>query len=109
MKPKPYKNMDIKNLLIDAPNVSVTVTIEDLRAFATDVANQVVSSLDKVSKEETVWLSIEQAAQRLGVNKATLWRWNKTGYLTGTKFGAKVRYKERDVARIELSEKGGVA
>ena len=101
--------MNLEKLLSDTPNVSVTVTIEDLRAFATDVANQVVSSLDKVSKEETVWLSIEQAAQRLGVNKATLWRWNKTGYLTGTKFGAKVRYKESDVERIESSEKKGGA
>lgn len=102
--------ISINKLLADTPNVSVTVTIEDLRAFATDVANQVVSSLDKASKEETVWLSPEQVANRLGVDKSTLWRWGKTGYLSGTKFGAKVRYRESDVERIESSEKkGGVA
>ena len=109
MKPLIILSMDIKSLLTDTPNVSVTVTIEDLRTFATEVANQVISSLDRTSKEETVWLSIEQVAQRLGVNKATLWRWNKTGYLSGTKFGAKVRYKESDVERIESSEKKGGA
>lgn len=89
----------------DALNVSVTVTAEDLRAFAMEVANQVIFSLDRVSEEETVWLSAEQVAQRLGVTRATLWRWDKMGYLTGTKFGKKVRYKESDVARIEASEK----
>lgn len=95
----------ISKLLTDTSNVSVTVTIEDLRAFATEIANEVVSSLDKVSKEETVLLSADQVAQRLKVNKATLWRWGKTGYLTGIKFGAKVRYRESDVKRIESSER----
>lgn len=99
--------INISNLLTDAPNVSVTVTAEDLREFATEVANQVVSSLDREPKEDSAWLSVDQVAQRLGVNKATLWRWNKTGYLTGTKFGAKLRYKESDVVRIESSEKKG--
>lgn len=99
--------MELEKILADAPKVSVTVTIEDLKTFATEVANQVISSLDRVSKEEIVWLSVEQVAHRLGVNKATLWRWNKTGYLTGTKFGAKLRYKESDLVRIESSEKKG--
>jgi len=97
--------LQISKLLTDTSNVSVTVTIEDLRAFATEIANEVVSSLDKVSKEETVLLSADQVAQRLKVNKATLWRWGKTGYLTGIKFGAKVRYRESDVKRIESSER----
>lgn len=101
---------NIQQLLTDTPNVSVTVTVEDLKAFAEEVANQVISSLDKASKEETVWLSPEQVAQRIGVDKSTLWRWNKTGYLPGTKFGNKLRYRESDVERIESSEKkGGVA
>lgn len=95
----------IKDLLNDASGISVTVTIEDLQTFAMEVANQVISSLDRIPKEETVWLSAEQVAQRLGVNRSTLWRWDKIGYLTGTKFGNKIRYKESDVTRIEASEK----
>ncbi|MBD5420982.1 MAG: helix-turn-helix domain-containing protein [Bacteroides sp.] len=102
--------LNISEILTDAPNVSVTVTIEDLRSFAQEVAEKVVASLGKVTNEDTVWLSPEQTAKRLGVNKATLWRWGKTGYLVGTKFGCKVRYRESDVARVESSEKkGGVA
>ena len=99
----------IAELLADTPYVSVTVTAEDLREFATQVVNETIASMDATVKEEPIWLSPEQVAHRLGVNKATLWRWNKIGYLSGTKFGAKLRYRQSDVERIELSEKKGGA
>lgn len=97
----------IAELLADTPYVSVTVTAEDLREFATQVVNETIASMDATAKEEPTWLSPEQVAHRLGVNKATLWRWNKIGYLSGTKFGAKLRYRQSDVERIESSEKKG--
>lgn len=102
--------INIKELLADTPNVSVTMTAQDLREFATQVVNETIASMDATVKEEPTWLSPDQVAQRLGVNKATLWRWNKIGYLSGTKFGAKLRYRQSDVERIESSEKkGGMA
>lgn len=99
----------IAELLADTPYVSVTVTAQDLREFATQVVNETIASMDATTKEEPIWLSPEQVAHRLGVNKATLWRWNKIGYLSGTKFGAKLRYRQSDVERIESSEKKGGA
>ena len=39
--------------------------------------------------------------QRLGKSRATLWRWNASGYLTCYKVGGKNCYKQSDVERIE--------
>lgn len=38
------------------------------------------------------YLSREEAADKLGVNLSTLWRWNKDGYLPCVKIGSKVKY-----------------
>lgn len=99
------KEILLSKLMACSPHVSVTLTAEDLREFATQVVNETIASMDATAKEEPIWLSPEQVAHRLGVNKATLWRWNKIGYLSGTKFGAKLRYRQSDVERIESSEK----
>lgn len=39
--------------------------------------------------------------KRLGKSRATLWRWNASGYLTCYKIGGKNCYKQSDVERIE--------
>ena len=39
--------------------------------------------------------------QRLCKSRATLWRWNASGYLTCYKIGGKNCYKQSDVERIE--------
>lgn len=42
---------------------------------------------------------------RLGKSHATLWRWNKSGYLTCHKVGGKNCYKLSDIERIEGGNK----
>ncbi|MBQ8866668.1 MAG: helix-turn-helix domain-containing protein [Bacteroidaceae bacterium] len=51
-----------------------------------------------------MYLSAEETARRLKVDRSTLWRWNKDGYLITTKVGNKVRYKLSDVERIQKGE-----
>ncbi len=68
-----------------------------------------IKAIEKVfgnkSAEEPIWLSSAQVCERLDVNRSTLWRWSKEGYLPGTKFGNRVRYKLSDVERVETAEK----
>ena len=39
--------------------------------------------------------------KRLRKSRATLWRWNASGYLPCYKLGGKNQYKQLDVERIE--------
>ena len=48
-----------------------------------------------------VMLDESVVLQRLGKSRATLWRWNTSGYLTCYKIGGKNCYKQSDVERIE--------
>lgn len=43
--------------------------------------------------------------KRLGKSHATLWRWNKSGFLTCYKIGGKNCYRLSDVERIEGGNK----
>ena len=50
---------------------------------------------------------LDEAAvrHRLGKSNATLWRWNKSGYLTCHKVGGKNCYRLTDIERIEGGNK----
>lgn len=49
----------------------------------------------------------KEAAEQLGVNLTTLWRWHNEGYLKKVYVGDKPRYKQSDIDRI--LQKGGQA
>lgn len=94
-----------------ATQVAYTISADDLRSLMSSVIEETIektiTAQRKAMEPDVVWLSIEQVSQRLNVTPATLWRWNKEGYLTNYKFGARVRYKLSDVERIEETEKKG--
>ena len=50
-------------------------------------------------KKETD-LTAEETSEMLGVDKSTLWRWDKCGYLPKVKVGSKVRYRLTDVESL---------
>ena len=60
--------------------------------------------LDQRESKPEVYLTAGETAKRLKVDRSTLWRWNKEGYLVSTKVGSKVRYKLSDVERIQKGE-----
>ncbi len=64
------------------------------------VQNAVDRLLETREKSPEVYLTTGETAKRLEVDRSTLWRWNKDGYLVSTKRGGKVRYKLSDVERI---------
>lgn len=68
------------------------------------VQNAVNRLLEKRENKPEVYLSAEETAKRLKVDRSTLWRWNKEGYLISNKVGNKVRYKLSDIERIQRGE-----
>lgn len=68
------------------------------------VQNAIDKLLEQRENKPEVYLTAEETAKRLQVDRSTLWRWNKEGYLVSAKVGSKVRYKLSDVERIQKGE-----
>lgn len=73
--------------LIECIDYCVDKTRKDLEQIITD------------SNTET-YPSVDQVAKMFNVNKSTLWRWNKQGYLRHIEVGGKRRYRMSDVKKI---------
>lgn len=90
-------------------NIKVEMDGDDLLEFSNDLINRAKTELSveiaEAGKER--YLTKPEAKQMCGnVCDATLWHWNKKGYLKPVKIGNKVRYRLSDIRRI-LGEKDG--
>lgn len=83
-------------------NIKLEITSEDLRQFSEELINRAVNEVATVMQDsqEDHLLTKEETKQRLGVCDATLWHWDKKGYLKPVKVGSKVKYRESDVNKI---------
>ena len=96
--------MAIKDLLNNGANVSITVSAEDLRVFFAEVAQQVINQekAAQAAKNDVEMLNQAQVCSYLGVSKATVWRWEKIGYLRpSTRMGSRPMYLKTEVERIK--------
>ena len=91
--------MNINELLKNGGNISVTVSVADLKEFAMAVANEVMAAR-QAEREEEKYLSPDEVADMIGVCTNTLWRWNTQKYLCPIKVGRKSRYKLSDVKKV---------
>lgn len=96
--------MNIQGLLEAGANVSVTVSVVDLKEFALYLLDE-GKELGKAKKEPERWLTLKEAAELLGVSGNTLWRWNNTGYLCHVKVGRKPLYKLSDINKLKINNK----
>ncbi|MCD8202352.1 MAG: helix-turn-helix domain-containing protein [Prevotella sp.] len=59
----------------------------------------------KENDKAEIYLSADDAAERLGISKTTLWHWSKDNKkITPIHVGRKVRYRLSDVERIIKGE-----
>ena len=96
--------MAISEILSSGANVSITVTADDLRVFLAEVAQQVINQekAAQAAKNDVEMLNQAQVCSYLGVSKATVWRWEKIGYLRpSTRMGSRPMYNKTDVERIK--------
>lgn len=83
-------------------NITVAITLEDLRRFHQEVIADTKKELVRRSPrtEARRYLSIKQVCEMLDVDPSSLWRWRKRGYLVPAEIGGKRRYKMSDIRRI---------
>jgi len=100
---------DLLSILRDAPgSIRLEVSGEDLLAFSKSLIDrakeELATQVAEARKER--YLTKEQVKELCGVCDATLWHWNRKGYLKAVKVGNKVRYRTSDIQRI-LGEQDG--
>ena len=96
--------MAIQDLLNHGANVSITVSANDLREFLTEISKQVAEKekAADAARNDVEMLNQAQVCSYLGFSKATVWRWEKIGYLKpSTRMGARPMYIKTDVERIK--------
>ena len=96
--------MAIKDLLNNGANVGITVSAEDLRTFFAEVAQQVINQekAAEAAKNDVEMLNQAQVCSYLGVSKATVWRWEKIGYLRpATRMGARPMYLKSEIEKLK--------
>ena len=86
-------------------NVEITLTIK-----ANDLIELFQYSIDKAARETAeqkqlkdaeVYYSVDEVMEVLNIkNRSTIWRWQKSGYLTVNKVGKLCRYKKSDIDMI---------
>jgi predicted DNA-binding transcriptional regulator AlpA len=96
----------MKNLLSiiqeERANIKLEMSGEDLLVFSNDLINRAKSelSIEIAEARKERYLTRQEVKEICGVCDATLWHWNKKGYLKTIKVGSKVRYKMSDVRQI---------
>ena len=101
-KLKKCKEMNLEELLQTKANISLTVSLTDLRTFSNELIQRTKSELEAeitASKNES-YLTRLETADFLKVDQATLWRWAKRGYLSPIEVGGKRMYRMSDLVRI---------
>ena len=96
--------MAISEILSSGANVSITVSAEDLRVFFAEVAQQVINQekAAQAAKNDVEMLNQAQVCSYLGVSKATVWRWEKIGYLRpATRMGARPMYLKSEIEKLK--------
>ena len=92
-----YSN--IAELAKTCPELTINVKLGELIEATEFCINKTRKELEQqiADANTETYPSPDQVAKILDVDKSTLWRWSKQGYLTPIEIGGKRRYKMSDV------------
>jgi hypothetical protein len=94
--------MNLYDLLQSNSGINVTINAGQLIEAIDYCVNKTRKELEQQITEATPEKCVksDQAAEILDVDKSTLWRWGKSGYLVPIEVGGKRRYKMSDIKKI---------
>ena len=94
--------MQLADLLQTNANISLTITLDDLRTFSNELIQSTKKELEAevMAQQNESYLTRLETADFLKVDQATLWRWAKRGYLLPVEVGGKRMYRKSDLQRI---------
>ena len=89
-------------LIEDNRNIIVAVSLADLIECNEALICRVKAELEQQITDAATetYPSAAKVAEMLDVNKTTLWRWMKSGYLVPIEIGGNRRYRMSDVKRL---------
>ena len=102
---KPHENqtrgMDLIEVARQCPDLTVSIRLGDLEANQSLVEEALMRLKKSVAESRTeIYLSRTKVMEMLEVASATLWRWEKCGYLIPLSVGGKKRYRLSDIQRL---------
>lgn len=91
----------INQIMNAGANVQLVLSATDLKElfFQWQKERNEEEKRRSVPAPET-YLTQDEVAAKLQVDKSTLWRWDKSGYLNKCRVGGKVRYRLSDVTKL---------
>ena len=100
--------MKLQDLLESDLNISITITIKELKEFADYLLQQSKDDIERLileTKQPKEYLTPNETAKLLHVNRSTLYQWNKNGYLRVIEVGGKRLYRQSDIDAYNASTK----
>ena len=96
------KVMSFEEIIKSGANVSITITSNDLLNFANHLIRSTKEELEAIilAKQNEIYVTPDDASLQLHVDRSTLWRWSKNGYLSPIEVGGKRLYKQSDIDKI---------
>lgn len=91
--------MKIQDLMAAGASVQLVVNVTDLKELFLEWSAEREAE-KQVEKEEEYKTPAFAAEFCGGVDRSTLWRWAKTGYLVPVKVGAKSFYRMSDLEKL---------
>lgn len=93
----------LNTIIKECPNLQITIGAQELKAFAFTLLDEFARMKEKEKNEAAkveTYLSTNQVCEMLGVNRSTLWRWEKSGYLVPQYAGNRCRYTQSAINKI---------
>ena len=86
----------------ECPELQITIKLGDLVEANTLLIGEVKRELEQTIADQNAetYPSREKVMEIMDVSSATLWRWQKIGYLVPLNVGGKRRYRMSDVKRV---------
>ncbi len=94
--------MSIQEIIQSGANVSITVGANDLIQFANHLIRSTKEELESsiAAKQNESYLTPDEVAGIFHVDRSTLWRWAKIGYLIPAEVGGRRFYKKSEIDAI---------
>ena len=92
--------MSIQEIMsLGGSKISANVNFEDLKAFADYLIQKTKEEVEEsiLAKKKETFVKPKDACKQLQVDRSTLWRWAKTGYLIPAEVGGKRLYKQSEI------------
>ena len=98
-----YTTMSIAEIMSQKENVLLVVGLSDLKELLKSLLDERDAERQAISESQhnEELLSADETATILGVQRNSLWRWAKSGYLVPVKIGRKSFYKQGDIDKLK--------